>query len=243
MDSNLIYRTSFFGILYFSEMLAVYLYGRRYFPKLALQLTSITFIVLLLVTFYSAALGAMLSIVTMIVYLFKLRRPDQTKALQQFYVDNKIYRTDKRAGAAMKVLGDKNWSIAEGTVSRMNGEPVNYFFCQGYTSSYVQTGQYARTKTYTHFLAFIFASEDVSNIFKQHAMAAANKKYPFRQRLKYFFSINTEKPKRVVTAEDGSLIIEYYTMVDVEHYGKQLSWIKENMRQSYFPVSEFSTVS
>ena len=241
MDSNLIYRTFYFGGLYFVEMLAIYLYGRKYFPRIALKLTVTTFIGLIFVTLYSAVLGSMLSLVAMIVYLFKLRKPDQTEALGKLYTDNEIYKTGRTFSAAVaNLLGDKNWSIAEGMVKRMNGEPVKYLFCQGYTSSYVQSGQYGRSKVYLHYLAFVFDANDVSNVFKQNAIAAANQKYSFRKRLSYFFKINTDKPKRAVVAEDGSFVIEYFTFVDVENYAKQINWIKENMRQSYFPVSELS---
>jgi hypothetical protein len=239
MDSNSLYKGMAFGLLYLAEMLLIYLHGRKSFPKLAMRLTLTSFILLLAITFYSAALGTMLSLVAMISYLFILKKPDQRMLLQQFYVDNKIYSTQKKPSeATLKILGNKNWTFAEGTVTKMNGEPVNYLFCQGYTSRTVSTGQYGHTTAYTHYLAFVFWPGTVSNIFKQNAIAAAEKKYPFRQRLKYFFSINTNKPHKVTTAEDGSFIIEYLTIVDLEHYAKQLSLIKENMRRSYFPVTE-----
>ncbi|HRH50810.1 MAG TPA: hypothetical protein PLP23_18805 [Panacibacter sp.] len=235
------YMLFFFGIIYLIEFGIVYLSTRKSFPKRSLQLNAGAWLLLMMITYYSGALGGLFSVLLMIVLLLVLRKPSQVKDFQQFYAENKIYTSKKISHAVADILGNRNWTYAEGTLNKNAGETINYFFWQGYTSSYVTTGKFTHTTAYTHYLAFIFPPGTVSNVFKQHALAAADKShYTLKEKIKFFFIPDTDTPCLVTTAADGSFIVEYVTTPDVEHYAKRLSWIKENITKLYYPVTEFA---
>ncbi len=231
----------FFGLLYAIEFGTVYIYGRKHFPRLALRLTIGTFILLLIVSFYSGALGGFLSFIALVSLLFMFRKPDQTAAFQQFYADNKLYASVARPPAVMQLLGDKGWISSEGFINKSITEQIKYFFWLGSTSSTVSTGQYSRTTVYTSYLAFIFPPGAVSTVFKQRVLAAADKSNDsFKRKLKSFFVRDTERPSFVATAADGSFIIQYIAVPDIDYYARRLQWIKENIGKLYLPAAEMS---
>ena len=219
---------------------AIWLYGRRSFPKLSLELSVAGWISMMIVGYFSGTLAGLFAVPLLLTFMYLLRKPNQRKALLQFFQENNIYSSKTVSQPVLDALGNKNWRHAEGKLNRNTGETIKYFFWQGHTTSYVSAGQFTRTTTYQYYLAFIFPPGTASNIFKQHALKAADKSgYTFRQKLKFFFTIDTDKPIRVIIAADGSFIIEFNTIPDLEHYTKQLGWIKEHFNKGYIPLSEF----
>ena len=238
--NDLTFRLACFAVLYFLIFGAIYLFGYRWFPKLALILAVSGFVVCMAISFFSGASGGLLAFVLAFTFTFFLRRPNGTKAMRQFYADNKIYTSTIVSQAVLDILGDKKWRFAEGTLQKSITEKTKYLFWQGHTSSTVSAGQYTRTTTFTHYLAFIFPPGTASDAFKQRAIAAADKStYTFRERIKFFFKVDMDKPCLVKTAADGSFIIQYYTEPYAEQYIKQLNWIKENYSKLYFTSNRF----
>jgi hypothetical protein len=237
--SETFYKLIFFGLLYAVEFGCVYLYGRKAFPKLSATLAIGTWLFLMIISYYTASVGGLFAVFLMIVYLLVLKKKGDNKALQQFYTTNNIYASQQKPKAVLDALGNhKNWTFAEGTLNKNAGETVTYLFWQGYTSSTVSTGTYSRSTVYTNYLAFIFPPGTTSYAFKQIAKAAADKsKRTFKEKFKRFFVPDYDTPILVTTAADGSFIIEYTTLVDVEYYSKRLDWIKENYCKMYFPVA------
>ena len=232
-------KMSFFALVYVILFGAIYLYGRKSFPKLSLWLTLSAWVLLMIISYYNGTIAGLLATLMILVFFVVLRKPNGNVVLQQFYSENKIYSTKTYSQAALNILGDKNWRYAEGTINKNVSEPIKYQLWMGYIKSTVSAGQYTRSTTFTNYLAFIFPPGSAGNIFKQRAADAADKStYSFREKLKYFFSIDTDKPCRILNAADGSFIVEYLTVPDVEHYSKQLNWIKENFGMAYVSVTQ-----
>jgi len=237
---DIFYKMLYFAVIFSLVFGAVWLYGRKSFPKLAMQLSLGAWVAMMTVSYFSGFAAGLISVPLILSFMYVLRKPNQRKALLQFYEENKIYSSKQVSQAVLDALGNKNWRYAEGTLNKNAIGTVKYLFWQGRTSSLVSAGQFTRTTTYQHYLAFIFPPGSAGNIFKQHALAAADRSgYTFRQKLKFFFTVDTDKPARVMTAADGSFIIEYNTIPDLEHYTKQLNWIKEYYNKMYVPASEF----
>ncbi|MGC4104253.1 hypothetical protein [Ferruginibacter sp.] len=238
--NDLTIRISCLTVLYFLIFGSVFLFGEKWFPKRALSLTLCGFIVSIAISFYSGALGGITAFVLAFIFIFFLRRPNGTRAMRQFYADHAIYASTIVPQAALDVLGDKKWRYAEGSLQVNSNEKTKYLFWRGYTSSMVSTGQYTRSTTFTHYLAFIFLPGTANEAFKQRAIAAADKSgYSFRERIRFFFRLDMDKPCLVKTAADGSFIIQYYTEPYAEQYSKQLAWIKENYSGSHFTSNHF----
>ena len=234
------FKLLFYVIMNVSMFTAVFLYGRKAHPKLSLWLSAGTG-VLMIVLGYIEGSWLAASLLLSLVYLFVLRKPNEQTAFRQLYADNKIFSSEKYSQAVLDILGDKKWRYAAGKIEGNGKVPTPYFFWQGSTSSMVSTGQYVRTTVFTHYLAFIFPPGAVSNSFKQKAIASADTShYTFRQKLKYFFVVDTETPNLVTTAADGSFIIQYQTIPDVLHYAKRINWIKENIDNTHTPVTDTS---
>ncbi|MEO8769455.1 MAG: hypothetical protein ABI402_05205 [Ferruginibacter sp.] len=237
-------KMSFFAVVYALLFGAIYLYGRKSFPKLSLWLTVGAWVLLMIISYYNGMIAGLLATVTILVFFVVLKKPNGNPALQQFYSENKIYSTKIYSQAALDILGDKNWRYAEGTINKNVSESIKYQLWMGYIKSTVSAGQYTRTTTFTNYLAFIFPPGSASNIFKQRAITAADKStYSSREKLKYFFSMDTDKPCRILNATDGSFIVEYLTVPDVENYSKQLNWIKENFGMAYVSVTQTKTAN
>lgn len=237
MISDIFYRMLFMGLVYTTEFLLIYTYGHKYFPKLSLRLCAGTWLLMMILSYFSGYWMA-LAVLLGLVYLFILRKPDQTENYKKLYIENKIYSSQKYSPAALKILGDKSWRFAQGTLKKNVQENVTYEFWQGHTKSMVSAGQYTRTTVYTYYLAFVFPPGAASTTFKKIVQDAADRSQDtFRQKLKYSFVPDTERPNLVTTAEDGSFIIQYITLADAEHYSRRINWIKENFGKLYYPAS------
>ncbi|MEO6723634.1 MAG: hypothetical protein ABIN67_24920 [Ferruginibacter sp.] len=228
------YRMLFMALVYTTEFLLIYVYGYKSFPKLSLWLCAGTWVLMMALS-YSNGAWMGLAITLGLVYLFILRKPNQTENFKKLYAENNIYSTGKYSQAALKILGDKSWLFAEGTVKKNVNETVNYGFWQGHLKSTVSSGQYTRTTVYTYYLAFVFPPGSVSNTFKKIVQDTADRSQDsFRRRVKYFFVVDTDRPNMVTTADDGSFIIQYLTLADAAHYSRRISWIKENFGKLYY---------
>ena len=236
------FRTLFFCGINISMFVAIYLYGYKSHPKLALLLCGVTCLVMIVLSFFSGT-WLMASMILCMVYMFILKKPSQQLAFQQLYTANEVYTTQRFSQAVLDKVGDRKWRYAEAKAINDAGEKITYSFWQGSTSSTVSTGQYTRATVFNHYLVFVFPPGTVSNIFKQTAMAAADKShYTWKQKFKYFFKINTETPIMATTVADGSFIIQYNTTPDAVCYARRFAWIKENLVKTYRPVADASFV-
>ena len=227
-----LFRTLFLGGMNLFMFGGLYLFGRKNRPKRALWLCSTSFVVLTTLCFFSTG-WIMASLLLSLVFLFLLKKPDQSLAFKQLYTNNNIYTSQQTSPAIFEVLGDKKWSYAEGSFLLHGGKKIQYLFWQGSTSSMVSTGQYTRSTVYTHYLAFIFQPGTVTENFKRKVQDAADKSgFTFWQKLRYQFAPNTEVPNLVATAKDGSFIVQYVTLPDVEHYSRRLEWMKNAARNN-----------
>jgi hypothetical protein len=235
--NDLFFRMLALGGLNFCIFTAVYLYGHKYHPNLSLWLSLCSFLIITVLCYFSNTFIG-LSLILSIIYLSILKKPTQRKEFLQFYAENELTGTNNYSQAALDILGDKKWKFAEGKVVTVSGQVIPYSFWQGHTSSTVSSGQYVRSTSYTYYIAFIFPPGSVSRLFRQHALVAADKsKYTWKEKIRFFFKLDTERPNLVTTAADGSFIIQYYTPVDVAHYKERLDWIRNNVTEQYYPVS------
>jgi hypothetical protein len=139
----------------------------------------------------------------------------------------------------MDVLGDRKWLLAEGKLFTRSNEYVNYLFWQGHTSFSYSNGTSATTN-YRYYVAFIFEPNTVSENFKKKAEALMDKShYTFKEKWKYFFTLDTDKPYLVKTTADGGFIIAFDTFRDAKVYAKNLAWIRANIELA--PVSKQRT--
>ncbi len=228
MDEQL-FKTLAVGLLHLSLFAAVYLYGRKSFPRLALWLSAGTFLVMMAISYYSIALSG-ISIICSLIYLRILRLPNQTKLFQNLYADHRVYATSNYSPAVLDLLGDKKWKYSEGYLNNSIGSNAKYFLWQGHTTSFVSAGQYTRTTVYNYYLAFVFPEGNACDSFKKLAAKIASRKhYTFYQKIKFFFSPDTETPCLAKTAADGSFVIMYATRPEAAYYERRLKWIKENV--------------
>jgi hypothetical protein len=235
--NDLFFRMLALGGLNLCLFAGTYFYGRRYHPDLSLWLSLAGFIFITALCFFSITWIGM-SVILSIVYLRILRKPNQRKDFMEFFKTNEIYSTRNYSQAALDVLGDKKWRFSEGKITGISGKPIPYSFWQGSTSSMVSSGQYVRTTSITWYICFIFPPGSVSKLFRQHALLAADKsKYSWKEKIRYFFKYDLEKPNLVTTAADGSFIIQYYTDMDISHYRRRLDWIRYNITEHYYPVA------
>ncbi|HUP11386.1 MAG TPA: hypothetical protein VM187_04225, partial [Niastella sp.] len=219
---------------------AIYLYGYKSYPQLALWLCGCTCLAMIILSFFSGA-WLIASMILSMAYLFVLKKPGQQPAFEQLYAVNEIYSTQRFSQTVLDKVGNRNWRYAEGKAINAVGDKITYSFWQGSTSSTVSSGKYARATVFNYYLLFIFPPGSVSNTFKQKAMSAADKShYTLKQKLKYFFKIDTETPIMVTTVSDGSFILQYNTVPDAECYARRFNWIRENLANTYRPVIDSS---
>jgi hypothetical protein len=236
--NDVIIKMLFLGGMNLCIFAAVYLYGRRYHPSLSLWLSACSFLAISILCYYSITwIG--ISLILSLAYLRLLRKPNQRKEFREFFAQNNIFSTNNYSQAALDVLGNKKWRFSEGKLTGISGQVIPFSFWQGSTSSMVSSGQYVRTTSFTYYIAFIFPPESVSKLFKQHALVAADKsKYSWREKLTFFFKRDLEKPNLVTTAADGNFIIQYYTDMDINHYRQKFEWVRNNITEQYYPVSQ-----
>ncbi|RYU97633.1 hypothetical protein [Emticicia agri] len=229
MSENTIYRMSFFSAFYALCFVGMYFYGRKGSPVLAPVLCAGLWLFFTVSTYYvGGAAMSCFALLTVLILLFTLKPPPDN-SMQLFYSENKIYKSEKKPKAIMDVLGDRKWSLAEGKLFTRSNEWVNYLFWQGNTSfSYYNGKNYVTNRRY--YVAFIFEPNTVSENFKKKAEVLMDKShYTFKEKWKYFFTINTDKPYLVTTTEDGGFVIAFDTFVDAKIYARNLAWIKANI--------------
>ncbi|GAB3524352.1 hypothetical protein [Emticicia fontis] len=229
MSENTIYRMSFFSAFYAICFVGMYFYGRKGSPVLAPALCAGLWVFFTIATYFvGGAPMSLLALLTVVVLLFTFKSPPDN-SIQLFFSENKIYKSGKRPKAVIDVLGDRRWVLAESKIYTRNNEWVNYLFWQGMTTSGIYNGKTYST-TYRHYLAFIFEPNTVSENFKKKAEALMDKShYTFKEKWKYFFTLDTDKPYLVKTTEDGGFVIAFDTFVDAKVYAKNLAWIKANI--------------
>jgi len=223
----------FFFIVFTLFFGGLYLLGRKNSSTLTSWLPLTGGIILFCIAYFSGALAGVIAFPVYFISMYMLR--DKTDGgFRKFYETNKIYKSEKSSKAILDVLGERNWSLAEGTLAINSTESIRYLFWQGHTTATVYSGK-STTTSYSYYLAFVFAPSTITKEFKEKALASMDTShYTFMQKVKYFFVPNTEIPYLVKTALDGSFIIAYNTLVNVETYGRRLEWLKENLntRQS-----------
>lgn len=229
MSENILYRIGFFSAFYAVCFGGIYFYGRKGSPKLAPALCTGLWLFFTVATYYvGGAPISLFALITVVILLFTFK-PPLDNSLQIFFSENKIYKSEKRPKAVMDLLGDRGWLLAEGKLYTRSNEWVNYLFWQGMTSSGVYNGK-SYTTTYRYYVAFIFEPNTVSENFKKRAEALMDKShYTFKEKWKYFFTLDTEKPYLAKTSDDGGFIIAFDTFRDAKVYAKNLAWIKANI--------------
>jgi len=229
MAENMFYRMSFFSAFYAACFIGIYFYGRKDSPVLAPYLAIGLWLFFTIATYFVGGAGmSCFAILTVLILLFVLKSPPDN-SLQIFFSENKIYKSQKRPQAVVDVLGDRKWILAEGKLFIRSNEYISYLFWQGSTSSSYYNGKNYVTD-YRHYLAFIFEPNTVSDNFKKKAEALMDKShYTFKEKWKYFFTLDTNKPYLVTTTEDGGFVIAFDTFVDAKVYAKNLAWIKANI--------------
>jgi hypothetical protein len=238
MEQDLVYKMSFFGVFYSICFVGLYFYAKKGFPKLSIYLFPALWVIFMVCTYvYSIGIAIFVFPLSFII-LFVLKPPKDT-SFQIFYDENKIYKSEKKPQAVMDVLGDRRWSLAEGTLFTRTNERISYLFWQGSSSSTVYTGKTTST-SYSYYAAFIFEPNTVSDKFKEKALALMDTShYTFKQKVKYFFTIDTDTPYLAKTTADGSFIIAYNTLLNVKVYAKYLTWLRTNMEVA--PISNQRT--
>ncbi len=229
MNEDILYRMSFFSAFYAVCFIGIYFYGRKGSPKLAPALCTGLLLFFTVATYYvGGAAMSLFALLTVVVLLFVLKPPPDN-SLQIFFSENKIYKSEKKPKAVLDILSDRNWSLAEGKLFIRSNEYVNYLFWLGHTSSGYYNGKNYVTN-FRYYLAFIFEPNTVSENFKKKAEALMDKShYTFKEKWKYFFTLDTDKPFLVKTAEDGAFIIAFDTFRDAKVYARNLAWIKTNI--------------
>lgn len=229
MSENALFRIGFFSAFYAICFGGMYFYGRKGSPKLAPMLCTGLWLFFTIATYYvGGAAMSLFALIAVLILMFTLKPPPDN-SLQIFFSENKIYKSEKSPKAVLDVLGDRKWLLAESKLFIRSNEYINYLFWQGHTSSSSYNGKYSTT-TYRYYLAFIFEPNTVSENFKKKAEALMDKShYTFKEKWKYFFTLDTDKPFLVKTAEDGAFIIAFDTFRDAKVYAKNLAWIKANI--------------
>jgi hypothetical protein len=229
MSENMIYRISFFSAFYAICFVGIYFYGRKGFPVLAPALCAGLWLFFTTATYFvGGATMSLFALITVVILLFSLKPPPDN-SLQVFFSQNKIYQSEKKPKAVLDVLGDRNWLLAESKLFIRSNEYVNYLFWQGHTSSGYYNGKNYVTN-FRYYLVFIFEPNTVSENFKKKAEALMDKShYTFKEKWKYFFTLDTDKPFLVQTTDDGGFMIAFDTVRDAKVYAKNLAWIKANI--------------
>ncbi|MBA4850817.1 hypothetical protein [Emticicia sp. BO119] len=229
MNENIIYRMCFFSIFYAICFAGMYFYGRKGFPVLAPVLCTGLWLFFTITMHYAGgATMSLLALLTVIILLFVLKPPPDN-SIQLFFSENKIYKSEEKPKAVIDLLGNRKWLLAEGRLYTRSNEWVRYLFWQGSSSfGYFNGKNYVSNHRY--YLAFIFEPNTVSEHFKKKAEALMDKShYTWKEKWKYFFTLDTDKPYLVTTTTDGGFVIAYDTFVDAKVYAKNLAWIKANI--------------
>lgn len=235
-----LYRLAFFGLMNASVFTATYLFGRKAHPVRAAWLSGGGFAAMMPLCYSNGAWIGLL-VPLGLSYLYLLRRPAQNAAFQQLYRQYRIFSCVQQSEAVLALVGPKNWTFAQGRIQLSDGTVVPYFFWQGHTTASVSTGRYGSTTVYNHCLAFVFPPGSVNDRFKRYAADAADRSgRSFRQKVKFFFSPDTETPNLATTAGDGSFVLQYDTRLDAACYSRRIRWVEEGVRQSHYSIDHSS---
>ena len=229
MSENILYRMSFFAVFFAMCFGGICFYGRKGSPKLAPALCSGLWAFFTVATYFvGGAAMSLFALITVVILLFVLKPPPDN-SLQIFFSENKIYKSEKSPKAVIDVLGDRRWLFAEGKLFIRSNEWINYLFWQGSSSFGYYNGKNYVTN-HRYYVAFIFEPNTVSENFKKKAEGLMDKShYTFKEKWKYFFTLDTTKPYLVTTTADGGVVIAFDTFRDAKVYAKNLVWIRANI--------------
>lgn len=237
MDQNTVNSSLILGGIYTVYFFIFYLLGRKAAPKRVIRFSvgcwiGLVTIMLFVSGLLSMALFLFLFVVSLIVFPNKV-----DNSFQLFFSANHIYKATSAPKQVAELLGSRYYSCAEGTLKTASGEDVPFNWWQGLESSMTTTGKSTVT-TFTHYLAVSFAPNVISESFKQIAWAKADTSgFPFRQRFKRWFVLDTDTPILVKETPDGSFVIVWQTYQNVLQYTKYLNWLKESLLSISVPVS------
>ncbi len=219
----------FFGGFYGVALGMMYLLGRKAFPKAAIWLPVACWIVLMLITIIVDGTTSVIFLVPMLPVLLFVFRKRVEEPFQPFFQENSIFKSNNVPASVLELLGNRNWSCAQGILTLPTGESLSYYWWQGWTTSTIHTGKSTLTH-FNHYLAVSFGPNDVTEEFRQLAKAATDTShFSFKQKFKRFFVLDTDTPYLAANAADNSFVIAWNTVQDVEHYAKRLQWLKQNV--------------
>ncbi|WP_428658063.1 hypothetical protein [Runella sp.] len=229
MNQDFFYKNLFFGGFYGVVFFLIYLFGRKAAPKLAIWLPVACWAGLMLIMLTLSGTNSFALLIPVMIILLFVFRKRIDEQFQPFFQENRIYKSNHIPESVLKLLGERNWSCAQGTLTLQTGESLNYYWWQGWTTSTVHTGKSTVTSS-NHYLAVSFGPSDVTEEFKKLAKAAMDTShFTFKQRFKRFFVLDTDTPYLATEAADGSFVIAWNTHQDIEHYTKRLHWLKQNV--------------
>lgn len=224
--SEALTRALLFIAINLAIFIATYLYGYRAHPNLAIWFSLVGFVVTSALLFQSTA-WLSLSVAVGLAGLFVMRKPDQAAAFQAFFRTNEITLV-QQVPTDLSILGDISWKYSVSKFYLEDGVTIPYYFCQGYTSRTISPGGSSRM----NYLLFVFPPNSLTPAMKKRLKEAANTKeeVSVTTRIRRFFSPSTDVPERIIDAPDGSLLVEFYTKVEVEVYEKQVEWVRRAVR-------------
>jgi hypothetical protein len=234
MNQDFLYKNLFFGGFYAVAFGLVYLFGRKASPKRAIWLPLSCWAGLMLIMWMGSGTTSFALLVPAMIVLLYVFRKRIEESFQPFFQENHIYKSTNVPASVLELLGNRNWSCAEGTFSTEPGETAHFYWWQGWLTSTAYSGK-SQITTFNHFLAISFAPNTVDEHFKQIAKSAMDtSRFTFKQRLKRFFVLDTDTPYLATEAADGSFVVAWNTHQDIEHYSKRLHWLKQNLASSVF---------
>lgn len=234
MNQDFFFKNVFFGGFYAVAFGLVYLFGRKASPKLAIWLPLACWAGLMLILWTGSSTTSFALLVPVMIVLLYVFRKRINESFQPFFKENNIYKSTHVPASVLELLGNRNWSCAEGTFITEPGETAHFYWWQGWLTSTTYSGK-SQITTFNHFLAISFIPDTVDKHFKQIAKSSMDTShFTFKQRFKRFFVLDTDTPYLVAEAADGSFVIAWHTHQDVEHYTKRLTWLKRNLTLPVF---------
>lgn len=229
MNQDFFYKNLFFGGFYAVTFGLVYLFGRKAGSQLAVWLPLACWAGLMLILLTGSGTTSFALLVPVMIVLIYVFRKRIDASFQPFFKENNIYKSANVPASVLELLGNRNWSCAEGTFITEMGEPAHYYWWQGWNKSTTYANNTQLT-AYSHFLALSFAPNTVDEHFKQVAKSTMDtSRLTFKQRFKRFFVLDTDTPYLATETADGSFVVAWNTHQDVEHYTKRLTWLKKNL--------------
>ena len=206
----------------------LYSYAKKIVPKQIPWVPIIGWAVLVPVAFFiNPALSFLLFFFYLLYGLFYYRKQNN-KAIQQFFTDFEIYKTNDIPASVLAVLGDCKWSCASGKVYTKNNTSVAFNWWQGFTTSTTYNGKFTST-TITNYLSLSLPPGNATSAFKDKVKALADtSKASFGDKLKRIFVRSYYIPYLVKETPDGHFVIAWYILPNVKQYSAKLKWLMEN---------------